>query len=588
MLLLLYTKVIILLMSMSCCISIEWEKFTQSTDPCQNTCENCGKNSARCIFNPIKCTINCECKPGFIGDLCLLEEVQTTEETTIVFDFRLAKEQIWSSLLAALNNKPSITFYNSLFKNLSDLFDGIKRENDLNPHDINRLTIILDNLLLLNTSRLVLSEKSIFYLFETINIIIDMNGHVNNRDVLAETNRKFNNSALNLFFKMDNLIRYFDLKSSRLHVKQKMFNSLLIDTSRSKISSNQVSMMELTSNLNVSENQTADHHHYDTISLNPKILMDVFGNRTLKIGFKIYFNYEDVPESVEKKEMKFYDHLKEISRNFFYEITQLNANETLVTSSWSANYFVSSNILSAVIFNDEMEQSEITNAENLVRIQFMVDLKCLFNQTSKIDKHLVCVFWNHTSMVWSSQGCHTSIQESHFIENELIYKKVCYCDHLTNFALLFDASSSDSVYVEKASFFKEFLTYLTYIGISVSCICYLVLILSRLACFQNYSNSENSSRPSYHDNALRRLYLSNAACLLISNILFLFVLKLKPTAWNLNVCVLIASMLHFFLLASFCFSFATAWHHYTKLVKIFANYGGNFFSKNILILWMSF
>ena len=43
-----------------------------------------------------------------------------------------------------------------------------------------------------------------------------------------------------------------------------------------------------------------------------------------------------------------------------------------------------------------------------------------------------CVFWNEDYFQWSTSGCTISIEHSTSDET------VCFCTHLTNFALLFD------------------------------------------------------------------------------------------------------------------------------------------------------
>ena len=40
----------------------------------------------------------------------------------------------------------------------------------------------------------------------------------------------------------------------------------------------------------------------------------------------------------------------------------------------------------------------------------------------------VCVFWNMTSLSWSTNGCHSNGTAGGYV--------ICLCNHLTNFALL--------------------------------------------------------------------------------------------------------------------------------------------------------
>ena len=209
-----------------------------------------------------------------------------------------------------------------------------------------------------------------------------------------------------------------------------------------------------------------------------------------------------------------------------------------------------------------------------MRIQFLVKLTYLPKSSDSNERHLKCVFWNKTSSKWSTNGCQSSPLESYFIHATGFYRKVCYCSHLTNFALFFDPDNSMN-----STPYSNILSILTYIGVSISLICYLTMIMSRLGgcCFRHGTAQKNLS-PS---KTLRSLYLINSVCLFVSNISFVLILVLKPNL-NLLACKLNASALQFFLIFSFSFSLGIAYQHFSKLVKVFNDSEHLFIFKLVL------
>ena len=49
-----------------------------------------------------------------------------------------------------------------------------------------------------------------------------------------------------------------------------------------------------------------------------------------------------------------------------------------------------------------------------------------------ISRSRSCVWWDESLMTWSGSGCSLSLEET----NDTV--TVCYCDHLTNFGIMFD------------------------------------------------------------------------------------------------------------------------------------------------------
>lgn len=78
-----------------------------------------------------------------------------------------------------------------------------------------------------------------------------------------------------------------------------------------------------------------------------------------------------------------------------------------------------------------------------------------------------CVFWDYTTNSWSEEGCHVDSSDSNFTHT------VCFCDHLTNFAILMDVND---VYLPIPH--EIALQVITYIGCIVSIICLILAIVT--------------------------------------------------------------------------------------------------------------
>lgn len=524
------------------------QQTTSAPNPCLVTCEECGFNSKHCEFNPVKCTIKCECKEGFTGETC---------NTTIDEDFFQLKEKAWIHILNDLNSNEFQV--DILSEKINILFENILLEKQFDSSDITRLADVMEKM-----DKIYLNENSTNNILNSLDSIIQLN--YLNRKPIIEANLNQNRSGLRLLGLIDTLPKYFNFKQPRQYFKYSNFEMLYLTSppmeSKFELKSNKTFLI-------------------DSINLNEEILLKRYKNNTVKVAFKIYFNYNQVENSSEAetqiKRDQFYKQLNK-PRNFIYELVRSEEEEEQRDQEESqkifSNFFVSSNVLSAVIYKKDNSQiepdlSDFRIDDKFVRIQFVIDLQKL--NLVIIEKNLKCVFWNFTSLKWSANGCFTSYSESGLLKETKFYQKVCYCSHLTNFALLFDPNNQIEDNLNN-SIFDRFLTILTYVGVTVSSVCYLVLINLRLGCIRT-EKSILFKKPNanYRDGTLRKLYLSNAFCLLISNLMFLLVLLIKPSV-NFDLCKIASAFLHYFLLASFCFSLGIAWKHFTKLVKIFQNY----------------
>ncbi|XP_073413811.1 adhesion G-protein coupled receptor G6 isoform X5 [Dendrobates tinctorius] len=178
-----------------------------------------------------------------------------------------------------------------------------------------------------------------------------------------------------------------------------------------------------------------------------------------------------------------------------------------------------------------------------------------------------CVFWdinkNAGNGGWSQSGCRVLINESNANET------VCLCSHLTHFGILMDLQRTQQ-YIDPQN--TKILTFITYIGCGISAICTAATLLTYIA-FEK----------------IRRDYPSKILMNLSTALLFLnlfFLLDGWLASFDINeLCIAVAAVLHFFLLASFTWMGLEAVHMYIALVKVFNTYIRRYILKFCIIGW---
>ncbi|KAL1492686.1 hypothetical protein ABEB36_010905 [Hypothenemus hampei] len=153
-----------------------------------------------------------------------------------------------------------------------------------------------------------------------------------------------------------------------------------------------------------------------------------------------------------------------------------------------------------------------------------------------------CVFWDYTTNSWSEEGCRVDTSYSNYTHT------VCYCDHLTNFAILMDVHD---VYLPIPH--EIALQVITYIGCIVSIICLILAIVT----FQLFRGLK-SDRTTIHCNL--------CTCLLIAE--FIFLIGINRTE-NRIVCGVIAAFLQYLFLCAFIWMFFEGFQLYVMLIEVF-------------------
>ena len=177
-----------------------------------------------------------------------------------------------------------------------------------------------------------------------------------------------------------------------------------------------------------------------------------------------------------------------------------------------------------------------------------------------------CAFWSFSTDIWSQDGCTT------LCHNKTHTK--CSCDHLTNFALIFNVHER---FLDDSDFHALQLTYITYFGFTVSILCMVLTII----VFVSLRRDQRTERDVIHVN----LCIS----LLTAELIFLFGIDQTD---NVTLCSVIAISLHYFFLASFAWMFLEGFQIYVLLVKVFEssysslvkNYIFGYFAPLIIVI----
>uniref|UniRef100_A0A3B5L804 Adhesion G protein-coupled receptor G4b n=1 Tax=Xiphophorus couchianus TaxID=32473 RepID=A0A3B5L804_9TELE len=183
-------------------------------------------------------------------------------------------------------------------------------------------------------------------------------------------------------------------------------------------------------------------------------------------------------------------------------------------------------------------------------------------QPSVHDRQVQCVYWNFNKNGhggWDDHGCRKY--------NSTPDYTTCLCDHLTHFGVLLDVSRT-----QLDPLHEQILTIITYVGCGVSSLFLGITILTYIAF---------KLRRDYPSQILINLSLA----LLGLNLMFL--INSWLSSWSVySVCVAAASLLHYFLLASFTWMGLEAVNMYFALVKVFNVYVPSYILKFCALGWI--
>ncbi|XP_033111318.1 adhesion G-protein coupled receptor G6-like [Anneissia japonica] len=154
-----------------------------------------------------------------------------------------------------------------------------------------------------------------------------------------------------------------------------------------------------------------------------------------------------------------------------------------------------------------------------------------------------CVFWNFSLDngvgEWSNDGCTLNRTEDD--------SAICFCDHLTNFAILID------YYQPKESQFQDVLSVISLIGCIVSIFCLTITIANYL-----YLKKIRCKIP-------QKIHINLSISLLL--LYLVFVTGIKKTSSETG-CIIVATLIHYFGLSSVFWMSIEAMNMYLMFVKI--------------------
>ncbi|CAF3024596.1 unnamed protein product [Rotaria sp. Silwood2] len=186
----------------------------------------------------------------------------------------------------------------------------------------------------------------------------------------------------------------------------------------------------------------------------------------------------------------------------------------------------------------------IKTMRSFVRIHFFME-----NNFNEKNLSLICAYWNifdNMTALWSRQGCNLS--------NVTERSVTCICNHLTHFAVLTDIEQKPI-----PKYIEQILSIITLTGLVLSSIGLCLTILTFIL-FKKLRR---------HFSQKSLLFLSiNLLCV---NILFSIICLYKSNQLKDLLCVIIASLLHYFILSSFSWMFIMALIQYLLFVKVFPN-----------------
>ncbi|XP_062274324.1 adhesion G-protein coupled receptor G1-like [Scomber scombrus] len=188
------------------------------------------------------------------------------------------------------------------------------------------------------------------------------------------------------------------------------------------------------------------------------------------------------------------------------------------------------------------------------RVNITMNLTMGVNETEEPS----CVFFNFTEEKYSSNGCLTLWKrgQSHV---------TCSCDHLTYFGVLLVSASLSPTD-------QKVLTYISLIGCSISLFALVITFLLFI------------SKRKIRGDVSMKVHINLAIALILLNLHFLPSGLVAATS-SRGVCLYMALLLHYSLLATFSWMAVEGFHLYLLIVRVFNIYVRKYLLKLSLVGW---
>ncbi|XP_030353502.1 adhesion G-protein coupled receptor G4 [Strigops habroptila] len=212
--------------------------------------------------------------------------------------------------------------------------------------------------------------------------------------------------------------------------------------------------------------------------------------------------------------------------------------------------------------NTYVVSASIENASiQTLKEPVIITLQHIEHNTGNAAVH--CVFWdfqkNNGLGGWNTSGCEIDSTDSNYT--------ICFCNHLTHFGVLLDLARTELDTTQ-----DRILTLISYAGCGASSLFLSITLVTYLAL-------EKLRR----DNPAK-LLLNLCAALLMLNMVFL------TNSWLASfnqpaLCITVAVLLHYFLLAAFTWMCLESVQFYLALVKVFNVYVPKYILKCCIAGW---
>ncbi|XP_022539969.2 adhesion G-protein coupled receptor G4 [Astyanax mexicanus] len=217
---------------------------------------------------------------------------------------------------------------------------------------------------------------------------------------------------------------------------------------------------------------------------------------------------------------------------------------------------------SSLTLNSYVVSASVTNATvNDLKDPVVLTLRHL--QPKEDHSEVQCVYWDFQKNSglggWDSNGCH--------LKHTNATHTTCHCFHLTHFGVLLDISKTPINPKD-----DMILTVITYVGCGVSSVFLGITLLTYLAF--------GKLRRDYPS----KILLNLSGALLGLNMCFL------ANSWlagfnSYGLCITVAAVLHYFLLATFCWMGLEAVNMYLAFIKVFNVYVPSYILKFCILGW---
>ncbi|XP_076337719.1 uncharacterized protein LOC143239936 isoform X2 [Tachypleus tridentatus] len=195
------------------------------------------------------------------------------------------------------------------------------------------------------------------------------------------------------------------------------------------------------------------------------------------------------------------------------------------------------------------------------------DLK-LFNFTNPLvyvmsapeERRILCVYWKEEERMWATDG---------LVTNRTGNTVVCSSNHMTAFSILLDPTPNN----ELDSDHQEALSIISYIGCVVS-ICGLIMTILTYSLFRCLNRDRSG-----------KILLHLCVSMLLMNTSFLVGSQQGAGLAGVDVCVVVAILIHYFLLTSLAWMCVEAVNMYQMLIQVFASTETHFLAKRCFLAW---